>query len=120
MQYSPKLKIAMEEIKAVLKKHDIAGAVVLHTPGHSEFLMKIDPSWSCAKIERGQIIVRNIGFSRAKKKKTAEDTVNMVCLMGETMGRLGLDMLNLEEKLTQTIEIIKFDNGSSSHEQQNN
>jgi len=31
MQYSPKLKKAMEEIKAILKRDDIAGIVVLHT-----------------------------------------------------------------------------------------
>jgi hypothetical protein len=31
MQYSPKLKKAMEEIKAVLNKHDIAASVILHT-----------------------------------------------------------------------------------------
>lgn len=30
MQYSPKLKVAMEEIKEILKKNDIAGFVVIH------------------------------------------------------------------------------------------
>jgi hypothetical protein len=50
MKYSPKLRTAMEEIKAVIKKHDIAGVVVLHTPGYGEHFIKIDPSYSCAKI----------------------------------------------------------------------
>jgi hypothetical protein len=27
----------MEEIKAVIKKHDLAAFVVLHTPGFSEY-----------------------------------------------------------------------------------
>lgn len=51
MQYSPKLKNAMEEIKLIIDKYDIAACVVLHTPGFSEFLNKIDPSYSCAKIK---------------------------------------------------------------------
>jgi hypothetical protein len=51
MQYSPKLKKAMEEIKSIVKRHDIAAHVVLHTPGHSEFWFEISPSYSCAKLE---------------------------------------------------------------------
>lgn len=47
---SPKLKQAMEQIKQILQAHDIAAVVVLHTPEHSEFLMKIDPSYSVAKL----------------------------------------------------------------------
>lgn len=37
MQYSPKLKVAMDEVKDVLKKYDIAGFVVLHTPASEGF-----------------------------------------------------------------------------------
>lgn len=48
MQYSPKLKKALQEIDDVMKKHDIGGVVVLHTPGFSEFKSYIDPSYSCA------------------------------------------------------------------------
>jgi len=48
MRYSPKLKKAAEEIKAILKKHDIGGYVLLHTPGFSEYVNEISPSYSCA------------------------------------------------------------------------
>ena len=44
MQYSPKLKRVLAEIKAILDKEDIAGSIVLHTPGFGEFLLKIDTS----------------------------------------------------------------------------
>lgn len=50
MQYSPKLKKAMEDIKKILHENDIAGFVVLHTPGFSEYLNRVDPSYSCAKL----------------------------------------------------------------------
>lgn len=51
MKYDPKLKEAMEEIRSVLKKYDIAGAVTLASPTHSEYMNEISPSWSCARIE---------------------------------------------------------------------
>lgn len=47
----PKLKAAMEEIKTVLKKHDIGGVVVLGSPTHSEFLREYCPSWTCMTYE---------------------------------------------------------------------
>jgi hypothetical protein len=46
LDYSPELKQAMVEIKAVLKKYDIAAHVLLHEPGFSEYLNAIEPSWS--------------------------------------------------------------------------
>lgn len=45
------LKAAMEEIKAVLKKHDCAGLVTLASPSHTEYLYGISPSWSCAWLQ---------------------------------------------------------------------
>lgn len=58
MQYSPKLKKAMEEIKRILKDHDIAASVVLHTPGHSEYYLRINPSYSCATLNKGELRVK--------------------------------------------------------------
>lgn len=45
-----KLKMAAEEIKDVLRKYDIAGAIGLHTPGHGEYFVHITTSYSCAYI----------------------------------------------------------------------
>lgn len=43
-----KLKVVAEEIKDVLRKYDVAASIVLHTPGHGEFLNHILTSYSCA------------------------------------------------------------------------
>lgn len=51
MPYDPKLKEAAAEIKAILNKHDIAGYISLMSESHSEFLMEIDPPWSCVQWE---------------------------------------------------------------------
>lgn len=53
----PRLKIARIEIEGILAKHDLAGVVVLHTPGMCEFFYSITPSYSvCWVDERAQIV----------------------------------------------------------------
>lgn len=57
MNYSPKLRKAMEEIKDVLKKHDIAGFIAIHTPGHVEYSHNLMPSYSACNIDNTTGIV---------------------------------------------------------------
>ena len=47
------MKMAMEEIKAIMNKHDIAGVVQLQSPTHGEFLYALEASWSCISFEPG-------------------------------------------------------------------
>lgn len=53
-----RLKVARTEIEAILRKHDLAGVVVLHTPGMTEFFYDIRPSYSCAWIDEARQMVR--------------------------------------------------------------
>lgn len=53
-----RLKVARAEIEAVLKKHDLAGVVVLHTPGMTEFFYDVRPSYSCAWLDEANQMVR--------------------------------------------------------------
>lgn len=53
-----RLKIARMEIEGVLLKHDLAGCVVLHTPGMTEFFYNIRPSYSCAWIDESVSALR--------------------------------------------------------------
>ncbi|MEN9909085.1 MAG: hypothetical protein RLZZ540_2234 [Bacteroidota bacterium] len=48
MNTETKLKIAAEELKEILRKHDLAAAVALHSPGHGEYFVHLNPSYSCA------------------------------------------------------------------------
>lgn len=54
----PRLKVARLEIEAVMAKHDLAGVVVLHTPGMSEFFYSIRPSYSVCWIDEDASAVR--------------------------------------------------------------
>lgn len=49
--FDPKLKMASDDIKKILDKYDIAGVAVLHSPTHTEFLIKVDTSTSLAFME---------------------------------------------------------------------
>jgi hypothetical protein len=122
MQYNPKLKQAMEEIKKIIKENDIAAFVLLHTPGHSEFLNAVSTSYSCAKIEDGEIKfrIKTAEVGKEKAKALAEGTYNMI-----THFR---DQLTIHASLyIDAYEFLKDhwggedDKGSvSSHTQQNN
>ncbi len=46
-----KLKVAMQEVKAILAKHDIAGVIFLQSATHAEFLYHFNASWSCVRLE---------------------------------------------------------------------
>ncbi|MES2959766.1 MAG: hypothetical protein V4792_16375 [Pseudomonadota bacterium] len=56
-----RLKIARTEIEALLKKHDLAGVVCLHTPGMSEFFYDLRPSYSCVTLDEtaGRVHVKS-------------------------------------------------------------
>lgn len=53
-----RLKVARTEIEAILRKQDLAGVVVLHTPGMTEFFYDVQPSYSCAWIDQHHQMVR--------------------------------------------------------------
>lgn len=53
-----RLKVARLEIEAVLARHDLAGVVVLHTPGMSEFFYNLRPSYSVCWIDEAAGAVR--------------------------------------------------------------
>jgi hypothetical protein len=67
MSYDPKLKEAMAEISAVLKKHDIAGAVTLVSKTHSEYKYHF-PTWSAAQITDEGIRFRTKSSDYADKQ----------------------------------------------------
>lgn len=124
MKYSPKLKIATEEIKQILQKHDIAASVVLHTPGFSEYLLHITPSYSCAWLENGGIRVRakkeDYNGDEAMRNKRLTDTVNMIRLLSDTTGQNALALLEVADHIDKVIGAEHRGGGHSTHTTQNN
>lgn len=124
MQYSPKLKKAIEEIKQVLHKYDVAANVVLHTPGHSEYLLHITPTYSCAWLENGMVRFRARkqdynGNEMIRNQKIA-DTLNMLRLIADTAGKNALALLEVADQFDKKIGADHEDGGHTDHTTQNN
>jgi hypothetical protein len=123
MQYSPKLKKAIEEIKEVLNKHDIAGFVILHTPGFSEYLNHVTTSYSCAQVTPEGVRLRLKGSEVGKEKaqQLALDTFNMIVHFAKHLAANAMFYMDTEENLRQRWGGEDLDgSGHTSHEQQNN
>lgn len=88
-----RLKVARLEIEAVLQKHDLAGAVVLHTPGMTEWFYQLRPSYSCmwidevAGIARIKAKLEDYGGDQAAQLHDITCTANMVAGMRADLGR---------------------------------
>lgn len=106
MQYSPKLKKAAEEIKAILKKHDIAASVVLHTPGFSEFVLEITPSYSCATLNHDNVRfkAKKDDFNdELKRHQAIQDTANMMNLLSDVTAKNAMMLINVSEQFDKII-----------------
>jgi hypothetical protein len=84
-----KLKIAMEEMKDICKKYDIAAAIVLHTPpGNGEYALVLNPSYSCAyATEDNSVNFYSKSKDYASKEEQhlhQENTANMLKILTET------------------------------------
>ncbi len=122
MQYSPKLKKAMEQIKDILKENDIAAFVVLHTPGHSEYLNHVQTSYSCATVMPEGVRLRLVESEVGKEKAMflADGTFNMITHLAQALAANAELYIDCHEKLKTKWNGNSKDGGHTSHEQQNN
>ena len=123
MQYNPKLKKAAEEIKEILKKHDIAATIALHTPGHTEFLLELTPSYSCATVNQDHIRfkAKKEDFNNElKRHEVIRDTSNMMSGLSETVARNAMMLISVSEQLDKITGAEHGDSNFTSHTTQNN
>ena len=96
---SPKLKAVRAEIEALLKKHDVAGHVVLHTPGFGEVFAHLTPSYSKISGLLPTIRIRSkaedYGGDREAQRRHLEATANMVSTMATLLGQAALAFIDL-------------------------
>lgn len=138
MQYSPKLKKAMEEIKKILHKNDIAGIVVLHTvegtpsvtpekifvQGFSEFYVNLETTYSATKMEQGRLIIKGKKEhwpTPVKRDIQITNTVNMLEHLIKIGGQLTIQIIEIDNQIKPLITRLGNDGGNfSSHTDQNN
>lgn len=99
----------MKELEAILVKYDIAGCLVIHTPGHSEFLNKINPRYSCAKTEGDTIRIKSkladFNDDKELQKKVLTDTVNMFDHFSGIVSQQALMYMDIFKKLNEHLDI---------------
>lgn len=124
MQFSPKLKNAMKDIENILKRYDIAGVVVLHTPGHSEHLLRINPTYSCAKIDGDRVTLKaklsHYNGDAAARDEKGRDSANMFKLLGEHGGKTFLMLMEVSDELDRIVNAEHGEGGFTSQTTQDN
>ena len=113
----------MEEIKAIIEKHDIAAMVILHTPGFTEYLNKIDPSYSCAKVAHNgsgiEVRLKGAEVGKEKARQLATDTFNLVTLMADTLAPTAMMYMQAQEFLKAKWGGTEGPGTHTSHAEQN-
>ena len=106
----PKLKEVMAEVRAVLRKHDVAGYMILASPIASEFGLEIDPSWSAVRWEdkntgklRIKASTKELGQDAAHK--LVDNTVHMIFAMGDLCNHGFQQFTSIARLLRQHVEI---------------
>jgi hypothetical protein len=106
----PKMKAALEQIMAIIKANDLAGAVFLQSAYDLEYKIEISPSWSCAVFTppdatgRSGIRFRAMGTDFATKeeqKKSVEATTGMMMAFQNQFSHWNENFLRLLSMLGQ-------------------
>ena len=104
----PKLKEAMAEIQAVLRKHDIAGIVLLQSPTHGEWMNEITPTWSCAMLDGDRFRFRAIAAEyggAAERNEAIRITAGMLISFRDGAKRIQENMEKVGALLSQKMQI---------------
>lgn len=131
MDYNPKLKKAMAEIKGILEKYDVAGAILLHTPGHTEHLLKIDTSYSCAffapdltgpgdYLRLRARLQEDFNGDKEKQKQVIHSTTDMFCGLQDLLLLHSKNVASVVDMLKSKFHIDHSSSGGTSDRIQNN
>ena len=105
---SKKLRSAINEIRKITDKYDLAALVILHTPQQGEFFLKINPSYSCAHFVNNEqyIKIKNTHFKdKDKKKKVLEDTINMIDTLATCAANKSISLIDVYKNLESQFDI---------------
>lgn len=112
LRYSPKLREAMNKIKAITQEYEIGALVVLHTPGYAENLIQINPPYSCIKWKptgKGMIIDANKFKTDSDKWQALSDTINMLSLLSSVGGGSVVNIIDYLKKLEYVTDVERID-----------
>ena len=110
--YDQNLRLALEEIKAVLKKRDIMAFLHMGSLTHGEFYLHTDATWSVMKLEGPDKDGRQGIRIAAKKTKVGtkehdalEATLSFVCNSADICNRFGQIFYAMKAKIGEQCEL---------------
>jgi hypothetical protein len=106
--FSPRLKEIMARISSILLNEDVAGYIVLHEPGFSEYRLAIDPSWSVLSMigEEGIRLrskLEDYGGDRERQRREIEATTNLLRHLADLLPMHAQVFEALHEKVCETM-----------------
>lgn len=108
---SPKLKNTITKIRKILEEEDIAGLIVLHLPGFSEYLLRTNPKYSCMElVDQGEEFKVKIKANSKDFKSTAEmnrsitNTSDMLYRITQTGGEILYPLFEISENLDKKMK----------------
>lgn len=118
LNYDPKLREAMAEIKEVMKKHNVGGFLAIGNKTHFEFAVAIDiPTWSTIRFttENG---LAHLKLHTKSRKEDTEATVGLVVNLQDlcALGFQQLDIMKAQIEKHVEIEHTKFGKNGISNE----
>lgn len=109
-----KILPVMDEISALLKKHDMVGLIIVGNETHCDWRMDVASSWSCARVEsedeKGLAI--RIRAKRADyptleaQKRCVEATVGTFVTFGHTMTKLNEQLDTLLIGISKQVDFL--------------
>lgn len=109
--YDPKLRLALEEIKAILKRHDIMVFFHLGSLTHGGFMLHTDTSWSVVKVEtpgkdgRSGIRIKAKGKVGTKEHEGLEASLSFICNSADICNRFGQVFYGLKMEVARQAEL---------------
>lgn len=103
----------LDEISAMLKKHDMAGLVLVANASHCDYRMVIDPSWSCAWFEQveDQLLLRIRSqrtdyATKEAQKKHLEATIGTFVTFNDVMAELTETNNKILVRIAEDVEFL--------------
>lgn len=102
----PNMEEARKKIVAVLKEHDLMGAVIFTGKERSGFFHELSPSWSCASLdETAEGVGIRIKSKREDYQSTEEQADSIRFTVGGLMGLLHVHQF-IGQMLTAVVQLI--------------
>jgi hypothetical protein len=107
-QKSEKLEAAMDAIRAVLEDYNLGALVVIHTPGYVNYAVRIDPAYSCCRVENRKYVLKaklmeDFGGNKAAMAQRLADTADMLNNLVNTSAQLALSLGNIRDVVSMSI-----------------